>query len=217
MWAVALAVLLAGVFLYRPLKLRYAIYRVRNTDYTIPDGHGAECLHPDKWLMLCLDEACRGDRTAMQVVVDCPEIVRLERQAKHHGAVPRSPKGIPVTFIAAQAQPALFFDLLDQRDDATVIRALSVTMWQCCDPDDPNAQLEDILEAMGGAMRRLGGIDRISKSVAVVWLEAGFLALRRSKRQETRCIAECALTLLHRRFARELAEAQKKPTGEARQ
>ena len=85
-----------GVYLYKPLRLKYAIYRVRRTDY------GKQHNMPDEWLNICVDSACRGNRPAMEVVVDHAEITWL---ADWLEASEGQPLVCSVGFRAACAQP----------------------------------------------------------------------------------------------------------------
>jgi hypothetical protein len=105
--AVILVTTVAGVVLFKPLRLRYAMYRVRH-------GDG----NPDEWLMICRRAACTGDRAAMRVVVERAGTKFLLRDAGSELAF------IDVTYFAAEAQPQLFFEIVSEHDDERVLDVL---------------------------------------------------------------------------------------------
>jgi hypothetical protein len=68
---VVLALVIAGVFVYQPLKLRYAIYRVEENHYK--KGWA------DRWLMHCVERASAGNRRALEVVLDHHDIAAVDQ------------------------------------------------------------------------------------------------------------------------------------------
>ncbi|HOX08552.1 MAG TPA: hypothetical protein PK280_19305 [Planctomycetota bacterium] len=109
-YAVAFALLgliVAGVFLYEPLKLEYAIYRVHRTEYP-----GLA----DKWLMCLTNAACRGNRRAMETAVDYGYVIP---------AGPGCNTATPIFSLLLTAQPELYFDVLSGREDMDVLAILT--------------------------------------------------------------------------------------------
>ena len=108
-YAMAFAVLgliVSGVFLYEPLRLQYAIYRVHRTEYP-----GLA----DKWLMHLTNSACRGNRRAMEVTVDYGYVI------------PDGPgydTTTPISSLLLRAQPELCFDALSEREDMDILAIL---------------------------------------------------------------------------------------------
>jgi len=191
-WTVALFALLGlvglGTVLYRPLRLRYAIYRAEQDSYLPPISH-AGSRRPDKWLLLCLDAATHGNERAMEVVVNRWWVGRWEPSTGK-----ASYKRVSIAFSAARAQPQLFLRVLERADDQKVL-----------------ATLEAITSTDVGFVAWTGG--------GVVYVPTGVNqpkallteldALAKSDNPETARLAVAAAEFLSRRFAKELAEAEK--------
>lgn len=109
---VAAALFALGTWLYRPLRLRYAIYRVENAPPAPPLPSSALKLEfADKWLLEVLDAARRGDRRAIGGILDHADF-RAARRTRG-----TSVRFVPVICFVAEAQPERFSELLERRQD----------------------------------------------------------------------------------------------------
>jgi len=171
-----------GALLYRPLMLQYAMYRVRSSGYV--DEPGLRARPGDRWLDTCLDAAQSGNHLAMRFLT--------ERALLWSGEFsPR--KAIDVSasrlYKAAAAQPELFIAILDRREDQDVIRLIEhVTI--SCNSVDCGLHTHPVCEFPRGAEQLLG-------------------RLTQSKRPDVQHLAAATQDFIRRRFARELAEAEK--------
>ena len=110
---VVFVLFIAGGFAYKPLKLRYAMHRVRTRDASFPlVGESA------KWFEMCELAARRGDPRAAETVVDY-----LLRE----GSGGESPE----LFGLVDRQPDLLFSLLEKRTDREAKRALARICCTC--------------------------------------------------------------------------------------
>jgi hypothetical protein len=189
----------ASVALYRPLRLRYAIYRVqRNLVYKQQRCPG-ESIQADKWLMECAEAACRGNRPAMRVVVDHPDAYMPPPGAYLLG-------GPAVTHHAARAQPELFLEFLDQKSDKQVLEILLL---------DHNRGYDVLFRDVGRRSRTweliclvAEGVDKDAPRVVGAMVEDLETTCLSGEAEDHR-LAEQTLVFLRSRFARELAEARK--------
>lgn len=173
-----------GAYLYKPLKLRYAIYKVRGTDYRAK-YEWTEAPIGDDWLMLCLDAACEGNRQAMEVVVERAGVKFLT------GWPPTSstdPTLYDVSYCAAVARPELFFEVLDRHNDRQAIKVLQV--------------VADSAYCGSGTRLSVQGLTVLEGLIQEFEMHA------KSNKPEVRLVAASALAYARRRFAKELAEAE---------
>ena len=107
-WTVGLFVLLglvgAGTLLYRPFRLAYVIHHVRHTTWD------DLCKSRDFFDYInsvdeCAEVACKGNRLAMEAVIDASGL--------GDGAVSEMTGGIAYRVVAKQ--PEAFFEVLSQR------------------------------------------------------------------------------------------------------
>jgi hypothetical protein len=103
---VVLGLMTAGVLLYRPLKLRYAIARAREDNGYYPHNEA------DRWLTYCVNEAIRGDLEAMEVAVNRPWIQLPGRRGRIHEEL-------------KLGNPELFLKALDTLPDNRAVTILS--------------------------------------------------------------------------------------------
>ncbi len=188
-WSVGMFMVLGlavgGSVAYRPLRLVYAIHRVRQTDYK-------PRVAPDKWLLLCLDGARDGNRQAMEAVVD--------RALVRGGPVFRAQDGMRLfnptfAFEAARAQPELFFDVLDGYDDKEVRKALVGLERECWS---------------ASGRTRLGPIGRlVLREITLGNLFEEYRVHASDPAPRVRRVARAALDFGRRRFAKELAREEK--------
>jgi hypothetical protein len=162
----------AGAFLHKPLTLRYAIYRIRRTQY--PNV-------ADQWLTYCTTAACHGNRRAMEVAIDYGYVI---------------PEGhttsTPTFLLLMMSQPELYFDVLSERDDGDVLARL-----------------------LGDADANNGGYVRIKSSdtALVAGIVEGQLDVwTRSPESRLSRAAQLGRKFIRRRFAKQLAEAEKQNT-----
>lgn len=117
--ALGLAVL--GAWLYGPLKFKYALGKARRTDYH-------ESRRVDKWLLICINEACKGNREAIDLVISKSELgLFLRSDALSH--IPtldarECPDFCDVTYPVAVSQPEAFLQVLGGRADGRVLWVL---------------------------------------------------------------------------------------------
>ena len=180
-----------GVLLYRPLKLRYAIYRTKHADYSwrLPD---LATPWADKWAELCLSEACKGNRAAADAVIDAcgamqPDLERAETNSFHTWTT-----CVSITYPLAAEQPDMFFELLGSRLDSKVLKVLA-----------------EIVQGVYGDwnLYKIADLGHPRPSEIVVALEPAL----RIENTKARRVATAALNFTRRQFARELAEAERKP------
>ncbi len=120
-WGLVIAgVAVAGALLYRPLRTRYAIWRVKRGD-TIILGSGI--LGPtvaSENMLVCLRAACAGNAEAMELVIDHPDVlVDMPIGFTSTALLPPT-----LAFEAASGNPELLFRVLDERDDKHAFRVL---------------------------------------------------------------------------------------------
>jgi hypothetical protein len=214
-----LGLVIAGALLYKPLELRYAVYKVQRTRYStiddidISSSDGSSPPVAGKWMNICLDAAKRGNRLAMETIVDKHSTLIAPGTGTSVTITPGTEGTETVGHVAACRQSELFFEVLDRRDDGKVLETLVGAACQCFDLGDRNAQPEDIVGMFRAASFRHKGNRRLG---TVAGLKDAFVVLKQARAPETRRIAECALDLLRRRFRRELekirgSESAKKP------
>jgi len=174
-----------GVYLYQPLRLRYAIHKVRSTSYPMfPSWH--QRIVADQWLMICVEGAREGDQQAMETVIDHVGI----REPPSLGSAALGIRAGPdITYLAAVSQPKRFFDALSERDNEQVLRVLGslanstqTSFWvvDCLSGEKPTS--------VGRLVQTLGKC-------------AG------GGKPEDRHVTQTALDFARRRFVKELAEA----------
>lgn len=174
---VLLGLVVAGVFLYRPLRLRYAIHRVEEIDAACgPLGADAE------WFEEVEHSAFRGNRSASAALID----YILGRELT---------PGRPCSrlFEFAKQQPDLLFALLDERPSGQVLGALGTIVLSCGLKAHP--------KVFAGVTMPLYGADDIRVNLEIQL---------QSRLPEVKGVAQVTLAYLRRRFAKELADAEKK-------
>ncbi len=172
-----------GVYLYEPLRLRYAIYKVRDTDYSKPNRWGVGWPVADEWLMCCLQAACEGNRRAMETVIDRAGV-------KMSKPIESPLVYLDVTYLAAAAQPELFFAVLEGRGDKEVLKVLEAVADSAYGDSGTRLSVQGLTVPEG--------------------LIQEFEMHAKSNKPEPRGVAEAALEFTRRRFAKELVEAEAK-------
>lgn len=185
-WTVALFALLglvgAGALLYKPLRTRYAIYKVQHTtEDDVVKGRVANERYC-QWANECLAAAKAGNRLAIEAVID----------ASNFGDESFSYTTGTVAFEAAAAQPSAFFAALNKRSPERIAEVLLDI--QVCINGDFDAELRP-------------GDYRNDQTPRGVVRELG--RHLNAKDPEVRRVATAALAFTRRRFAKELAEAEK--------
>jgi hypothetical protein len=190
-----------GVWLYRPLRLAYAINRVESTVEYLPIRPGMGIPVADKWLLYVTEAARAGNRRAMGVIIGRAGV---KTPPKYGGSsLWPSSEGPDVVVLAASDQPQLFLDVLDHCDAGRVLEVMAVLGEECersygmfpvavakpmrfsppAGPADVAARFESVLETA-----RMGS--DAERSAALVKL------------------AQPSLTFIRQRFAKEIAEAE---------
>jgi hypothetical protein len=118
--AIAAALFGLGVWLYRPLRLRYAIYRVETAPMASSLSSSWHKMDiADKWLLEVRDAARRGDRRAIGVILDHADF-RVARRTRG-----TSVRWEPVVRLVAEDQPERFAEMLAHRRDKQKILELA--------------------------------------------------------------------------------------------
>jgi len=114
-----------GALLYRPLRLRYALYKAEHNPYSprVVDGRSQLA---DEWLVLCLDAADGGNSHAMELVINRYWVGILVKSAESGDPALLERKSIAL--LAAKAQPRLFFEVLGRGDDRKVLAVLQALL-----------------------------------------------------------------------------------------
>jgi alpha-mannosidase len=188
--ATVAALLIGGFFAYGPLRLRYAIYRVRscndyedkNAAYTSPLVTVAS-----KWMRECLEAARKGNRQAMMAVLDHPRVV------------PKYPAP-SVFYLAVQDQPKLALDALSEREDTEVFSALAALAV-----DVHNTRRWSSIELIDLAFAATDAEE--VKNRRIRYLQDFFHKQQKANDNPGRQIAGHALDFMRERFAKELAQA----------
>jgi len=122
---VGLGLVVAGVFLYEPLRLTYAIYRAQHTKSCYRDKLTDRWV-ADVWLMRCVRAAGKGNRRAMEVLVERSGVITADwgnsvpRPQLYGGNYPYP----DVAYVAGREQPALLLEVLEAREDEKVLEVL---------------------------------------------------------------------------------------------
>lgn len=180
---VLLALAVAGAFLYKPLRLRYATYRVQSSGYV--DYPGIRPRPDDRWLRTCLDAARNGNRQAMELLIERARLYSADVPVQDAVFV-----GTSYLFLAAAAQPDLFTEILNQYDDQRVKEIIEHVTLSCM-----SADLGDDVDAIWDSIR---------------FTAKELEDLSQSSDPEVRHVARATLEFTRRRFAKELAEAKAK-------
>jgi hypothetical protein len=183
-WTVALFALLglvgAGTLLYRPVRLRYAVYRVQHTTWDDIWKKRVDAFQYESWLGDCIAAACQGNARAMEAVID----------ASGFGDGFIAETTCTMAYEVAARQPQAFFRVLARRPDAQVIEVLGDIAAVC-------------------AKERPGNYDWAGVSLKEVADELVICSQSSDLGPEFRQTAAAALDFTRRRFAKELAEAEK--------
>jgi len=183
-----------GAWMYAPLRLRYAIYRVEHPPAGSPLS-SEQVADYTKWFSECGDSACHGNNQALAAVVAMP-------------INPAEPPFSPGTFgykyviLACKVQPERFFTALDQQPESQVVKVLHELDYGC--------RIKASITR--GAFVSLGGIPFYSTGISrqrAAFLVERFKAHSISQDPDVRRVAEAALDFTCRRFAKKLAEAEK--------
>ena len=102
----------AAALAFEPLRLRYAFYRVANTDYRSTDP-----LNRGRWLLLSMDAAKQGNPRAMDLLVDRYDVT-IARPTSQGIELPS------VGYLVALEQPQVFMRTLDSRSDERTLAIL---------------------------------------------------------------------------------------------
>jgi hypothetical protein len=171
-----------GVLFYKPLRARYAIYKVQHTTWEDIDRGRVAAEDYVRWANDCLFAACRGNRLAMETVID----------AYNFGDESIGATTSSLPYKAAAGQPVAFFEVLGNRP-----------------PDQILEILMGILMHINGDfdMELRPGDYRLDGSPRGVVRELG--RHLNAKDPEVRRVATAALDFVRCRFTKELAEAEK--------
>ncbi len=170
-----------GALLYRPLRLQYAVYKVRHTtweQWRRDFDQGKDAAY-ERYLKECVEAACRGNRPAMEAVID----------ASGFGDGYIAETTSEIAYQVAASQPDAFFRALDRRKAGRVREVLSDIADSCASKS----------EAEYGP----GAEDPSPKSLA-----KAFKAYSEAKAPEVRLVAAATLDFIRHRFSKELAEAE---------
>ncbi len=194
----AVAFLLVGAwFAWTPLKLRYAIYKVRKDGPAIrmcdvdPSGCPFDVGMATPWMLVCADAACRGSEPAMELLLENPRV----RLSEGGGALAdryENPEEISIIYPAAEDQPRLLFKVLENHSDAEVLRVLMAI-------SDSAASDEELTITVPS-------VERLTDAKSVIDELELFVPARNGPVER---VAAAALEFARRRFAKELAEAEK--------
>ncbi len=184
---VLLALAVAGALAYKPLRLKYAIYKVRSSGYV--DYPGIRPRPDDRWLRTCLDAARNGNRQAMEFLIERARLYSADVPVQD-AVIDAVTVGTSCLFLAAAAQPDLFAEILNQYDDQRVKDLIEHVTLSCMSAD-------------------------LGDDVDAIWDSIRFTAkeledLSQSSDPEVRRVARATLEFLRRRFAKELVEAEAK-------
>jgi hypothetical protein len=123
---VILALFAAGYFAWTPLRLRYAIYSVRQKyGDPYPAVRSGDQLHADEWFTCCLDHACKGNRSAMDAIIDFSGVMVDDGEWELSPGVVL-PASACAGYLAAKAQPEIFLQQLSSRSDDRVLHVLPI-------------------------------------------------------------------------------------------
>jgi hypothetical protein len=178
--------LLVAVFAYRPLRLRYAMYQVRQNHSRYEVGPMQRPPPADRWLRLCLDEAGSGNRQAMRLLID----ISGAKLPRHEEAVGSAGDyaTCDVTYPVARSQPDQFFEVLGERSDAEVLRVL----WAICQSAHAHADGPSFYHEGRTARQLVDNLDLLATD----------------ENPEAVRVGAAAAAFARKRFARELAEEQ---------
>jgi hypothetical protein len=178
--------LLVAVFAYRPLKLRYAIYKVRQNHSRYQVGPMRRPPHADEWLRLCLDEAGSGNREAMRLLID----ISGAKLPWHEEEIGSGGDYVTydVTYPVAKSQPDQFFEVLGERSDAEVLRIL----WALCQSAHAHAGGPSFFRDGHTARQLVDDLDLLATA----------------KNPEAVRVGAAAAEFARRRFSMELAKEQ---------
>jgi hypothetical protein len=192
--AAALALVIAGVAVFKPLRLRYSVYVVRkNPDYP-----------PSEHMRRCHEAALEGSRLAMETCIFAYYREQVSVHTGPRGSTGRAFMRNPLAHASdcyelASGQTALFFDVLAGRSLAEVVGVLH--------------QVDAVLPRVergesGWASVRMRPPEATAECL---WEQALDLELfADSKSAEVRRVAGAALEFLRRHYGREIAEVEKR-------
>ena len=117
---VVILLIIVGVLAYRPLRLRYAIYKVSKCQPIVRADGTTDGTTEDKWVLICLEGARAGNEKAINALIS-----RLDLRVRTTQPPGSKEMAHSVVYLAALAQPGLFFEVLAKRNDKYV----GVTLW----------------------------------------------------------------------------------------
>jgi hypothetical protein len=181
-------------FAYEPLRLRYAIHRMRSTNY---HKHKDIRGRADRWLLLCVNEAIRGNRAAMRAVMLHPTVDMFPTWP---GMPQDVPNEVTVIYPVATSQEKLFFEVLATMPDEEAIRVLQVIAAMPID-EEPGG-------GVSGQFSRKRPSKRIQNAVRIesAYIDLGNYMI--SRRPEISSLKDAAFKFIEHRFAKELVTAR---------
>ena len=189
-WTLTLFALLglvgAGTLLYKPLKLRYAIFRLEHVNDDDLAQRQVDDLALMNWHLDCLNAACAGNPRAMKTMVAWAYGPVWQRRRWSQEWMPASAHD------PATAQPGLFFQELEGYPD-----------------DAARGALMDIICDYCYRNQRIGPRVVLPYDDKAKTLTAYFERMLNSGNAKDCRVAQAALEFAKRRFAKELAQAEK--------
>lgn len=177
-------------FAWKPLRVRYAISRLERVSEGDVNTPGFDWEAYQGWSDTCLKAALNGNKQAMRAFMPMLLWKSFDRRTNVSAS---SVLNSGSAYAFAWARPTLFFDLLDERSDEEAKKVVSDIETFCAD-----------IRSMTGELSEDRPPTRVLRELAAR-LEAHLKAAN----PEVGGVARRTLAYVRRRFARELAEAEK--------
>ncbi len=176
-----LALIITGAFLWHPLRLRYAIYRLEQVTEEDVNTPGFDWDAYAGWSSTCLQAALNGNRRALKAFMPLLLWKRFDRRTN---VSPSSVLNSGTASGFVLTCPDLFFSILDERSDVEARKIIC-----------------DILDFCNAA----GGLLDIAEtpSTEVPYITARLEEHCRSKEATVSCVAQRTLAYVRRRFSEE--------------